>query len=148
MRFTRVLPLVVVAVLLLAVGLVVQLAPGVASRTGIVARSDRFVSLALDDPRRPIVAAGDGAVRFSFTITSTYATPVRQAWVVTLGPQGEAGVPYASGVVTVPADGRLSVPVGFTIPKGSGVREARVGAPGRGLAPLQFPVQPHAGGAS
>ena len=144
MRLARVLPLAVVAALLLAVGLVVQLAPGAASRTGTAARPERFMSLALDDPLHiPTVAAPGGAVRFSFTIASTYATPRRQAWIVTVGPPDRTGTPQAAGVAMVPAGGRVSVPVGVTISWGFGVMEVRVTAPGGGMAPLQFPVRPN-----
>jgi hypothetical protein len=126
---------------LMAFGIAIQAGGRLLKDAGVVATSEQYEALALDDPTSlPTQVAPGATVHFSFEISSTRADAVNQKWIVGLSSSASSKQVLAQGSAKVNAGNHATVPVSFTMPDLPGALTVSISAPGQDIAPLQFHV--------
>jgi hypothetical protein len=133
------LGLIAVVAGLLVIGVAIQAGGTLLRDAGVLAAPQQYLALSLDNPTSlPSQVAPGDPVHFRFSISSTRTSPVDQRWTVVLSSANTKQV-VAQGAATVGAGATVTIPVTFAMPpQASGDVTVSIGAPGRGMAPLQF----------
>ena len=133
------LALIAVLAGLLVIGVAIQAGGTLLRDAGVLAAPQQYLALSLDNlTSLPSQVAPGDPVQFRFTISSTRTSTVDQKWTVVLSSANTKQL-VAQGVAKVGAGATVTIPVSFAMPQqASGDVTVSIGAPGGGMAPLQF----------